>query len=120
MKSVSIVEYKEGDAGEADTMNEVARHFQTVWGTGVAEVDNHTYLESDAEGNLVVLRQNVHGVTSNDRRRLEVTGEFQLGEMVNRIQPILTPRSTTAAISPRAFLGTVRYIIPCTFALISS
>lgn len=110
MKSVSIVEYKEGEAGEADTLDEVARHFQTVWGTGVVEVDKHTYLESDAEGNLVVLLRNVHGVTSNDRRRLEITGEFQLGEMVNRIQPILTPRSATAAISPRAFLGTVRYI----------
>lgn len=109
MKSVSIVEYTEGEAGEPDTMVEVARHFQTVWGTGVSEVDEHTFLESDAEGNLIVLRRNVHGITKDDCRRMEVTGEFLLGEMVNRIRPIQAHRSYKAIVWPSAFLGTVRY-----------
>ena len=107
MKSVSVVQYKRGKAGESDTLVEVARHFQTAWSTAVAPVDEDTYLESDAEGNLMVLHRNVNGLTADDRRRLEVTSEMQLGEMVNRIRPINVPTSAGAAVTPRAFLATV-------------
>ncbi|KLJ07677.1 DNA damage-binding protein 1 [Blastomyces silverae] len=109
MKSVSIVEYQQGADGLSDSLTEVARHFQTLWSTAVAPVAQDTWLESDAEGNLVVLRRNVNGVTEDDRRRLEVTSEILLGEMVNRIRPVNIQASlgTEAAISPRAFLGTV-------------
>ncbi|KAL2827563.1 mono-functional DNA-alkylating methyl methanesulfonate N-term-domain-containing protein [Aspergillus cavernicola] len=107
MKSVCIVEYQEGEDGAADKLTEVARHFQTVWGTGVASIAPDTYLESDAEGNLIVLRRNRSGVEEDDRRRLEVTGEISLGEMVNRIRPVNIQQLPSAAVVPRAFLGTV-------------
>ncbi|MCJ1296093.1 hypothetical protein MMC34_007658 [Xylographa carneopallida] len=107
MKSMSVVEFKRGPAGEPDTLTEVARHFQTAWSTAIATVDDNTYLESDAEGNLTVLRQNVSGITADDRRRLEVTSEIRLGEMVNRIRRINVPASTDATVIPRAFLATV-------------
>ena len=107
MKSVSIVEYKRGDAGEQDTLTEVARHFQIAWGTAVAHVDDDTFLEADAEGNLMVLHQNVNGVTADDRRRLEVTSEIRLGEMVNRIRRINVPTYGEATVMPRAFVATV-------------
>ena len=113
MKSVSIVEYRRGHKGSPDTLTEVARHFQTAWGTAVAHVDDDTFLESDAEGNLMVLRQNVNGVTADDRRRLEVTSEIRLGEMVNRIRRINVPSSANAAVVPRAFLATVCYNASC-------
>ena len=106
MKSVSIVEFKRGTAGEPDTLTEVARHFQTAWSTAIANVDNDTYLESDAEGNLMVLCQNTGGITADDRRRLEVTSEIRLGEMVNRIRRINVPMSTDATVVPRAFMAT--------------
>ena len=64
------------------------------------------------EGNLMVLRQNVNGVTADDRRRLEVTSEMQLGEMVNRIRRINVPTSGNATVVPRAFMGTVCFSIP--------
>ncbi|MCJ1394552.1 hypothetical protein MMC18_007431 [Xylographa bjoerkii] len=107
MKSVSVVEFARGTAGEPDTLTEVARHFQTSWSTAIANVDDNTYLESDAEGNLMVLRQNVGGITADDRRRLEVTSEIRLGEMVNRIRRINVPTSTDATVIPRAFMATV-------------
>lgn len=107
MKSISIVEYKPGEDGLPDTLDEVARHFQTVWGTAVAHVDEDTFLESDAEGNLMVLHQNRNGVTKEDQRRLEVTGEMQLGEMVNRMRRVNIPVSPDAVVIPRAFLATV-------------
>ncbi|MCJ1356309.1 MAG: hypothetical protein MMC33_006304 [Icmadophila ericetorum] len=107
MKSVSIVEYHKGINGEPDTLTEVARHFQIAWGTAVAPIDKDTILESDAEGNLMVLHRNVHGVTADDRRRLEITSEILLGEMVNRIRPINVPNSSNAIVIPKAFMGTV-------------
>lgn len=113
MKSVSIVHYKEGQNGLSDSMTEVSRHFQTVWGTGVACIAEDTFLESDAEGNLVVLRRNANGVTDDDKRRLEVTSEISLGEMVNRIRPVNIQQLASVTVTPRAFLGTV-----CPFLLI--
>ena len=107
MKSVSIVYYKEGESGEPGRLDEVARHFETAWSTAVAPVGNNAFLESDAEGNLIVLNRNVNGVTADDKRRLEVTSAIQLGEMVNRIRPIDIPTTSTAIVVPRAFLATV-------------
>ena len=106
MKSISIVRYTQSSGGKEDTVKEVARHFQTAWCTATALVDENTYLESDAEGNLSVLRQNVNGVTADDRRRLEVTSEIRLGEMVNRIRPVNVPASSNAAVVPKAFMAT--------------
>ncbi|KAI4134122.1 MAG: hypothetical protein LQ347_001781 [Umbilicaria vellea] len=118
MKSVSLVEFKRGLAGLPDTLVEVARHFQTAWATAVAHVADGAFLESDAEGNLMVLRQNVGGVTEDDRRRLEITSEIRLGEMVNRIRRINVPVSPDCVVVPRAFLATVEGSIYL-FALIA-
>lgn len=105
MKSLTVLSYTKGSGG-ADKLTEVGRHFQTVWGTAVAIVDQDTYLEADAEGNLLVLKQDVKGVTAEDRRRLQMTSEICLGELVNRIRRIDIPASPDAAVSPRAFIGT--------------
>ncbi|KAI7641083.1 hypothetical protein KC318_g21987, partial [Hortaea werneckii] len=68
MKSLSLLEYKPGRAGLPDTLDEIARHFETVWGTAAANVSENTYLESDAEGNLIVLQHDVNGYSADDRR----------------------------------------------------
>ena len=110
MKSVSITSYTPGSLGLDDKLTETARHYQTVWGTAVAHVGEDTWLEADAEGNLMVLHQNIGGVTSDDRRRLEVTSEMRLGEMVNRIRSFeITEMDsrTSAPVTPKAFMGTV-------------
>ncbi|KAF2258489.1 hypothetical protein CC78DRAFT_537717 [Lojkania enalia] len=107
MKSVVVVEYKKGETGLSDTMTEVARHFQTTWSTAVAEVDENTYLESDAEGNLAVLYRDPNGVTEDDKKRLKMSSEMLLGEMVNRIRRIDVATVPDAAVIPRAFMATV-------------
>ena len=106
MKSVSVVEYKN------NALTEVARHFQTAWATAVALIDDHTFLEADAEGNLVVLSQDISSDFAEDRRRLKITSEILLGEMVNRIRPIIPvpgadSTQSNAIITPKAFLATV-------------
>ncbi|KAF1939040.1 hypothetical protein EJ02DRAFT_409238 [Clathrospora elynae] len=119
MKSLVVVEYQKGEIGLPDKLVEVARHYQITWATAVAEVDTNTYLESDAEGNLVVLYRDPNGVTDDDRRRLNVSSEMLLGEMVNRIRRIDILTAPDAAVVPRAFVGTVEGSIYL-FGLITS
>ncbi|KAF2744303.1 DNA damage-binding protein 1 [Sporormia fimetaria CBS 119925] len=107
MKSAVIVEYRPGKAGLPDKIVEVARHFRTAWATAIAEVGANTYLESDAEGNLLVLARDLQGVTEDDRRRLTVSSEMSLGEMVNRIRPVDVATASDAVVIPKAFLATV-------------
>ncbi|KAL8712947.1 MAG: hypothetical protein Q9220_002805 [cf. Caloplaca sp. 1 TL-2023] len=108
MKSLSVVTYaRPTHPGGSYSLVETARHFQTAWSTAVACIDDHTWLESDAEGNLMVLNQDMAGVTDDDRRRLRVVGEIRLGEMVNKIQRVEVEESGNALVSPRAFMGTV-------------
>jgi hypothetical protein len=107
MKSMSLVEYIPGRDGEQGELVEVARHFQASFATAVSHIEGDTYLESDSDGNLIVLRRNIAGVTLEDRQRLEVTSEMNLGEMVNRIRKIDVETSPNATVVPRAFLCTV-------------
>ncbi|PQE03739.1 dna damage-binding 1 protein [Rutstroemia sp. NJR-2017a BBW] len=106
MKSVALVEYTPGADGLPDKLDEVGRHNQQVFATSVTNVDENTYLESDHDGNLLVLRWNKEGVMKEDRKRLEVTSELNLGEMVNRVQRITVDTSSSALVVPRAFIGT--------------
>ncbi|KAL2170438.1 hypothetical protein VTG60DRAFT_4818 [Thermothelomyces hinnuleus] len=105
MKSVSLVEYVPGDG--TPRLVERARHFGSVWATAVGFVQEGSWLEADAQGNLMVLRRNVEGVTAEDQRRMEITSEMNLGEMVNRIREVEVETTPGALIVPRAFLGTV-------------
>jgi DNA damage-binding protein 1 len=86
MKSVSVIEYKHGEANEPDSLVEVARHFQVVWATAMAAIEDDTFLESDSAGNIIVLHRDINGVTEDDKRRLRTISEIRLGEMVNKIQ----------------------------------
>ncbi|KAK0715554.1 mono-functional DNA-alkylating methyl methanesulfonate N-term-domain-containing protein [Lasiosphaeris hirsuta] len=106
-KSVSLVRYETSEEGASPKLVEVARHYQSAWATAVCHVEDESWLEADADGNLMVLRRNPEGVTAEDKRRLEVTSELSLGEMVNKIRSISVDTSPGAMIIPKAFLGTV-------------
>ena len=54
------------------------------------------------EGNILILRRNINGVTPDDRKRLEVVGEMRLGEVVNKIIPIGSVSSNAAAMPSKA------------------
>ncbi|KAK6426713.1 hypothetical protein LTR81_000927 [Elasticomyces elasticus] len=107
MKSVSLLQYTPGRVGASDSLSEIARHFETLWGTAVANVAENTYLASDAEGNLVVLQHDINGYSAEDQRRLRPVSELLLGEMVNRIRPITVKPTPNALVIPRAFVATV-------------
>ncbi|XXG94331.1 hypothetical protein Hte_000585 [Hypoxylon texense] len=106
MKSTTLVEYKPPVDGQKATLVEVARHYEAFWATAVSHVIGEAWLESDTQGNLLVLRRNITGVTAQDKHSMEVTSEFNLGEMVNKIRKVSVETSENAIIIPRAFLGT--------------
>ncbi|KAJ5239057.1 hypothetical protein N7468_003676 [Penicillium chermesinum] len=108
MKSVCLVKFVPGKDGTQDKLEEIGRHYQTVWSTAVASLDENTLLLSEAQGNVIVLSRNTQGVTDQDKRRLIPTSEICLGEMVNRIRPIQIPQLATVTVTPRAFMATVR------------
>lgn len=108
MKSVCLVQFVPGKDGTPDKLQEIGRHYQTVWSTAVASVDDNTLLLSEAQGNVIVLSRNTQGVTDQDKHRLVPTSEIALGEMVNRIRPIQIPQLSSVTVTPRAFMATVR------------
>ncbi|KAF2972925.1 hypothetical protein GQX73_g575 [Xylaria multiplex] len=107
MKSMSLVEFTPAADGQPPKLTEVARHYQSFWATALCHVDEDAWLESDTQGNLMVLRKNTAGVTVEDKRRMEVTSEINLGEMVNKMRKVTVDASDNAIIIPRAFVGTV-------------
>ncbi|KAK4134513.1 hypothetical protein BT67DRAFT_296361 [Trichocladium antarcticum] len=107
MKSVALVEYVPAGEKGGPRLAECARHLGAVWATAVGDVGDGNWLEADAQGNLMVLRRNGKGLTAEDRRRMDVTSEMNLGEMVNRIRGIEVETTPGAMVVPRAFLGTV-------------
>ncbi|OIW31892.1 hypothetical protein CONLIGDRAFT_629581 [Coniochaeta ligniaria NRRL 30616] len=106
-KSVVLVEYVPGTDGEDPKLVPRSRHHQAVWATSVAHVEGDSWLEADAQGNLMVLRYNRQGLTEEQRQRMEMTSEINLGEMVNKIRKISVETSPNAVMVPKAFLGTV-------------
>ncbi|KAL1643749.1 hypothetical protein SLS58_004765 [Diplodia intermedia] len=118
IKSVSVLEYRPGSGEQNDELKEVARHVQVSWSTALAEVNENTYLQADAEGNLILLERDVSGVTEEDRKRLLLRGDMLLGEQVNRIRRIDMATVSDAPVVPRAFFATVEGSIYL-FALIT-
>jgi DNA damage-binding protein 1 len=130
MKSISILTLTSPSSTTSSdewALTEVARHFATLWSSAVTCVGENEWLAADMEGNLVVLRRNMGGVTEDDKRRLEVVSEGRLGEVVNTIVPVHVPSAPPAreragptttvangsahplgpAVVPKAFLATV-------------
>ncbi|TGJ86252.1 hypothetical protein E0Z10_g2528 [Xylaria hypoxylon] len=107
MKSMSLVEFTPAADGQPPKLTEVSRHYQSFWATALCHIDGDAWLESDTQGNLMVLRKNTTGVTIEDKRRMEVTSEINLGEMVNKMRKVTVDASDSAIIVPKAFVGTV-------------
>ncbi|KAI0998368.1 DNA damage-binding protein 1 [Podosphaera aphanis] len=105
-KSLVLLEYQKGDKEVPNKLVEIARHYQAAWATAVCHIEGNSYLQSDQDGNIIVLQRSSEGTTLNGGKRMEVTSEFHLGEMVNRMRPIHTKPTANAVILPKVFLAT--------------
>ncbi|KAI0218343.1 DNA damage-binding protein 1a [Massospora cicadina] len=92
---------------EDDKLTEVARDMDMRWATAVHALDANTYLMADCHGNLVVLQRRIHEADAHLRYQLEVLGQYNLGDQVNRIVSgslVLPPRITAGQAQPSGSL----------------
>lgn len=90
VKSISIVAVTTPDKDVEGEwrMTEIARHYATLWTSAVAAVGEQEWAVADMEGNMAMLRQNPDAY-ADEAKRLEVSGEMRLGEVVNKMIPIM-------------------------------
>jgi len=82
MKSLSVLQCPPG----ASSLTELARDCSANWMTSVAFLDDDTYLGAENSLNLFIARKNADAATDDERNRLEIVGEFHLGEFVNKFR----------------------------------
>ena len=111
MQSLTLVEFIPPVEGASGQLVERARHFQPQWATDVCEVGEGQWLLADAQGNLSILRRNIDAPTEQDRRRLDVTSEMNIGEQINRIRRLYVAPAENTVVQPKAFLGSVRLLL---------
>lgn len=102
MKSVSILQFDP----TTNIIRETARDFTPMWMTDVEALDDVTFLGADADGHAVVFSRDPTAVEEEMRKRLTVTSEIRLGEMVNRIRRLNTT-TFHGAVTPMAYMVTV-------------
>ncbi|KAJ6836683.1 DNA damage-binding protein 1a [Iris pallida] len=110
MKSISLLLYKH----EEGAIEERARDYNANWMTAVEILDDDVYLGAENNYNLFAVRRNSDGATDEERGRLEVVGEYHLGEFVNRFRHgslvMRLPDSEGGQI-PTVIFGTVNGVI---------
>jgi len=71
---------------EESAIEERARDYNANWMTAVEMLDDEAYIGAENSYNLFTVRKNSDAATDDERARLEVVGEYHLGEFVNRFR----------------------------------
>eukprot|EP00741_Cyanophora_paradoxa_P005067 tig00000851_g4909.t1 len=102
MKSISLLLYKSMD----QTIEEIARDYSASWMTAVEVLDDDVFIGAENSFNLFTVRRNAEAPTDEERARLEIVGEYHLGEFVNRFRHgslvMRLPESESAAAAAAA------------------
>ncbi|KAK3137829.1 hypothetical protein QOZ80_5AG0361010 [Eleusine coracana subsp. coracana] len=110
MKSISLLVYKH----EESAIEERARDYNANWMTAVEMLDDEIYIGAENNYNLFTVRKNSDAATDDERARLEVVGEYHLGEFVNRFRHgslvMRLPDSEIGQI-PTVIFGTINGVI---------
>lgn len=81
MRSVSVVQY----FPKYKALEEVARDYNALWTTAAEMLTENIYLVAENWCNFVVLKRNPKAAAEEVRCRLETVGEFNAGEMTNKL-----------------------------------
>ncbi|GBG61192.1 hypothetical protein CBR_g19725 [Chara braunii] len=110
MKSISLLIYKpeEGD------IEERAHDYNANWMTAVEILDDDIYLGAENSFNLFTVRKNSDAASDEERGRLELVGDYHLGEFVNPIRHgslVMRLPDSEASQIPTVIFGTVNGVI---------
>jgi len=124
-RSMSLYLYKQ----EEGVLELRAQDYASNWCTAVAMLDDDTYLAAENSYNLIVVRKNAEAANDEERSRLELVGEYHLGEFVNRIRPgslvMRLPDSELAQVATWLFctidgtIGLLASMTPTMFELLN-
>ena len=95
MKSCALLLY----LADEGTLQETARDPSCQWLTAQAMQDDQVFLAAESSHNLLSLRRNAGSTSAFEASRLDVAGEFHLGQQVNRIVKgslVMRPSSDSA------------------------
>ncbi|KAH9606926.1 hypothetical protein KSS87_009321 [Heliosperma pusillum] len=110
MKSISLLIYKH----EEGAIEERARDYNANWMSAVEILNDDIYLGAENNFNLFTVRKNSEGATDEERARLDVVGEYHVGEFINRFRHgslvMRLPDSEIGQI-PTVIFGTVNGVI---------
>lgn len=106
-QSLTLVEFIPPRDGATAKLEERANHFSPSWSTALCHVDGEEWLEADANGNLCVVRRNLEAPTEEDKLRMEVVSEINIGEQINKIRRVTAAPNDNAVVLPKAFLASV-------------
>ena len=99
---------------EESAIEERARDYNANWMTAVEMLDDEAYIGAENGYNLFTVRKNSDAATDDERARLEVVGEYHLGEFVNRFRHgslvMRLPDSEIGQI-PTVIFGTINGVI---------
>jgi len=110
MKSLSLLQC----TAASGQLQLLARDCSANWMTSVAFLDDDTYLGAENNYNLFIARKNADATTDDERERLEIVGEYHLGEFVNRFRKgslAMQVAETGAAPIPTLLYATVNGVL---------
>ncbi|CAL5227828.1 g10856 [Coccomyxa viridis] len=106
MRSMQLLIYR----ADEQLLEVRARDFKTHWMTAVEVLDDDTYLGAENSFNLFTLRKNSDAASDEDRNRLEMVGQYHLGEFVNKFRHgclVMKLPDSEAATIPTVLFGTI-------------
>jgi DNA damage-binding protein 1 len=110
MKSVSLHIFRP----DTCEIEDLARDYNSNWVTTLDILDDDTFVAADSSFNLFTVRKNAEASNEEERQRLEVCGEYHLGEFVNRFRRGALTMQLADADSPplpTLLFGTVNGVI---------
>lgn len=82
MKSLQVHVYRP----ESDQIELYARDFHPVWMSSVLAMSESFFLGADSGYNIFTARKNDEGANDEDRCRLDIVGQFHVGDYINRFR----------------------------------
>lgn len=101
MKSCALLLY----LADEQTLQETARDPSCQWLTAQAMQDDQVFLAAESSHNLLSLRRNAGSSSAFEASRLDVAGEFHLGQQVNSIVKgslVMRPAPEAGSAAPNA------------------
>ncbi|KAJ3197035.1 DNA damage-binding protein 1a [Irineochytrium annulatum] len=82
MCSASLIVYRD-DKG---SLEELSRDYIPAWTTALEFIDEDNYVVGEHNFNLYSLRKQSDGASDSEKRRLEITGQYHLGDVLSELQ----------------------------------